>query len=195
MSSSIPEFRQKDCLNYFGPVEPSFVTVAAKFLASCTDGAEEQLAQSLDTFIKATQADCVGTAREKEHCWFEIRVDRPKEDFKTPRWHQDGPMRTYQEAAEGEPRSKYATTLLGPCTLLLPSNPKILETQAYVALREWLADQFEDKEPINLTNRNIARFTWGRDDSPVHSEPNIVSDRVFITVIYGSQDEIQTLWN
>lgn len=202
--------------NYFGPVQSSLATEASKFLATLTDTVELETASSIESFILAAQNNCVGEADEKKACWFTIRVTKPSDEFEVPRWHQDGRMFPYDEGREEVVRSKYALTLLGPTTLMLHPDAHIFSTyragekkhfwwqetggpeptdeeedDAYNALRHWLAEKFEAADRVQVGDGEVVRFSWGRDDSPVHSEPDLRSDRVFMTVLYGSEAELR----
>lgn len=207
---------QAATLDYYGPVESSLPTEASKFLASFTDAAEEEVLRTLEAFMLATQDDSISGAAEKTACWFTIRVTKPTDQFAVPRWHQDGRMFPYDQGREDEVRSKYALTLLGPTTLMLQPTPLVFsihqtgEAQRIAelktcgpdptdeelddaddTLRTWLADALKDAPRVQVGDGDVVRFSWGRDDSPVHSEPDLISDRVFVTVLYGSETELR----
>ncbi|KAL5396706.1 hypothetical protein PMIN04_001609 [Paraphaeosphaeria minitans] len=122
-------------------------------------------------------------------------------------------MYAYDEGREALARSKYALALLGPTTLVLPVGDEVFAIMAqgvkeclwwraeegvestkeerdgaHEALRLWLARRLEDVEP-----GQIVRFSWGREDSPVHSEPRMVTDRVLMTVLFGSERELRSM--
>lgn len=126
-------------------------------------------------------------------------------------------MFPYDEGLEEVPRSKYGTTLLGPSTLMLLARSSVFDiiqrgkeqfyrkpqsnaaakkervVPADEALRTWLAEQYRDEERLRLKNGEVVRFSWGRDNSPVHSEPDLITDRVFMTVLYGSEKELEAM--
>lgn len=215
----ITSTKQESTLNYYGPVDGSIPTEASKFLARYTDAVEQELESKIKTFLKTTQMDCSGDAQEKNACWLTIRITKPCNAFKIPRWHQDGPMFEYDQGREDIVRSKYALTLLGPTTLMLQPHEHVFETQheaearyywwrnkvdgpdpsedemydADDLLRESLGNAFKDTPRVQVGHGQIVRFSWGRDDSPVHSEPDLVSDRIFMTVLYGSESELRTM--
>jgi hypothetical protein len=215
----ITAVKQRDILSYFGPVESSIISDAARFIAAHTDASEEPVTQTLQSFIDMSQEDCVGSAERKACFWLTIRITQPTDFFKIPRWHQDGRMFECDTDMEGLPRSKYALTLLGPPTLLLHQNQHIFETvkrgekqffwwrgtgknvseeevdDADEGLRAWLAKQFEKEEKVKVRNGEVIRFSWGRDESPVHSEPDLDVEwgRVFMTVLFGSEAELKRM--
>jgi hypothetical protein len=151
-------------------------------------------------------------------CWFTIRVTAPTDAFKVPRWHQDGRMFPYDAGREDVVRSKYALTLLGPTTLMLQPEAHVFSTfqqgekqhywwlethgaepteededNADSALQQWLATEFKDARRVRVGDGEVVRFSWGREDSPAHSEPDLVCDRVFVSVMYGSESEIRKM--
>ncbi|KAF5552854.1 hypothetical protein FMEXI_2633 [Fusarium mexicanum] len=211
--------KQDSTLNYYGLVDASLATEASKFLALHTDAVELELEPKIKAFLETTQNDCSGKIEEKKACWLTVRITKPSTAFKIPRWHQDGPMFEYDQGREDVVRSKYALTLLGPSTLMLQPNEHVFTTQreaearyywwqdktdgpepsedemydADDLLRESLGNAFKDTPRVQVGHGQIVRFSWGRDDSPVHSEPHLVSDRVFMTVLYGSDSELRTM--
>jgi hypothetical protein len=206
-------------LNYYGPLEPNLAPQASKFLAAVTNANEHDLTSTISSFLLAAQADCVGDADSKKACWFTIRVTHPSDAVKVPRWHQDGRMYPYDTGREDIVRSKYALTLLGPRTLMLHPTAHVFATlnkgesqfcpwrtsenapvpteddeyAADDALRDWLAAAFADAERVSVGEGQVVRFSWGRDDSPVHSEPHLSGDRVFVTVLFGSESELRVM--
>jgi len=217
--SPITSVKQCAVLSYFGPVHSPIISSAAKFIAAHTDASEEPIMKTLESFIDFSEADCVGTAEQKECCWFTIRITEPNDSFKVPRWHQDGRMFDCDVEMRGVPRSKYALTLLGPPTLLLSQSQHIFETlqrgeneffwwrgtgkkvseeevdRADEGLRGWLAGRFEKEERVKVGEGQVLRFSWGREDSPVHSEPDLTAEggRVFMTVLFGSEAEVRRM--
>lgn len=99
--------------------------------------------------------------------------------------------------------SKYAITLLGPATrLLLPG--KSLNNQLVAASlkmrslydvdRKKLADSFAGCEEVAVQTGQVIRFSWGQEDSPIHSEPDwSASDRVFVSVLFGAEEELRDM--
>lgn len=204
--------------NYYGQFGPSIAQQAAEFLADVTDGSKAELTATLQAFLDTAHLDCAGEQSSKSCCWFTIRVTKPTSFFDVPRWHQDGRMFQCDEGRKTAVRSKYALTLMGPPTLLLPTEPKVFQIiaegekkflswcgdslkkctdeereEAFGAMRLWLADEFESVKRVSVGNGEIARFSWGRRDSPVHSEPSMTTDRVFMTVLFGSEAELRNM--
>lgn len=205
--------------NYYGPIASQLIPHAAEFLISNTDASVKvPLETTLQAFLETCHDDCVGNTPEKSCCWFTIRITQPHTGFDIPRWHQDGRMYTYDTGREAVARSKYALTLLGPPTLLLPAEDDVfailkegekkhpwceeredVETteaefhEREEALRVWLAERFSDLERVKVGAGKVVRFSWGREDSPVHSEPRMDRDRVFMTLMFGSESELRNM--
>ncbi|KAJ4138489.1 hypothetical protein NW768_002324 [Fusarium equiseti] len=204
--------------NYFGFVDGSTTIEASKFLAKYSDGAAKDIESTITAFMRLTQHDCVGNTEEKKACWLTIRVTKPNDEFEVTRWHRDGRMYPYDKGREDVVRSKYAITLLGPSTLMLIPSAHTFATElesyrrfrwrsspgsspppytnyeeADMAAREWLEKKFEKEPRVEARQDQVIRFSWGRDDSPLHSEPDLVCDRVFMSVLYGSETEIREM--
>lgn len=215
----IESVKQQLSLNYYGSFQSSIVAEASKFLASVTDAVEAETVSAIESFVLATKNDCIGGPDQKNACWLTIRATKPSDAFEVPRWHQDGLMFPCDEGLEDIVRSKYALTMLGPTTLMLQPEAHIFKTfhegefkhfwwfqtsnnhqpteeeedEANDALRYWLAEELEEEPQLPVKDGEIVRFSWGRKDSPVHSEPDLISDRVFMTVLYGSEAEIRRM--
>ncbi|KAK7178530.1 hypothetical protein DPSP01_003522 [Paraphaeosphaeria sporulosa] len=216
---SLSSVARNTTFNYFGLVSSPLISRAAHFVFAETDATDEaSLATALQAFLDASHADCPGTADEKSCCWFTIRLSKPHSGFDIPRWHQDGRMYAYDEGREAVARSKYALTLLGPPTLMLPVEDEVFaimaqgekeclwwqgkeevesteeeQDRAYEALRVWLAERLKDVKSVVVGKGQVVRFSWGREDSPVHSEPRMGTDRVFMTVMFGSERELRSM--
>ncbi|KAF4344791.1 hypothetical protein FBEOM_1258 [Fusarium beomiforme] len=205
-------------LDYFGPVDDSLASKSSGFLARLTNAAEKEAKPTISAFLRTTYDDCIGHADEKSSCWLTIRITKPSTEFEIPRWHQDGNMYRYDQGRENVVRSKYALTLLGPPTLMLEPDEHVFTTQrkaqeqfcpwwygdgpgpseeekydAEDELREHLMKEFKDIPRVIVGRGRVVRFSWGREDSPVHSEPDLVADRVFMTVLYGSEPELRSM--
>jgi hypothetical protein len=65
--------------------------------------------------------------------------------------------------------------------------------QAYEDLRGWLAGQYESAPRVAVGEGEIVCFSWGHRHSPLHSEPDLTCDRVFMTVLFGSESELRRM--
>jgi hypothetical protein len=131
--------------------------------------------------------------------WFTIRLAKRTDAFEIPRWHRDGKMFRVG-ATEGVPSKCYkiAVTLLGAPTLVLENTPLVAEIargRMFEERRETLAHAFERSPQVEIATGQIFAFTCGEPDSPIHSEPDIKSDRIFMSVVPGTPDQIKELAN
>lgn len=103
----------------------------------------------------------------------------------------------FQCDVEGDVNSKYATTLLGNPTRVLAESDLVRKvvTGRHDKKREEYSEQLALEPVLDIKKGEIIRFTWGQTDSPVHSEPDENCDRVFISIIFGSQREIRDMCN
>lgn len=97
---------------------------------------------------------------------------------------------------EGDINSKYAITLLGNPTRVLAESDLVREVVAdkgHDKSREEYAKRLALETILDIKKGEVIRFSWGQPDSPGHSEPDINSDRVFMSVLYGSEREIRNM--
>ncbi|KAK8103865.1 uncharacterized protein PG998_010898 [Apiospora kogelbergensis] len=198
----------------------SLAMSAAVSIASTSDGNPDRLAGVLHRFLENAQRDCMTEAAPPDQrqiiqaCWLVVRMFKPSEEYEVPRWHRDGRMfpcscSTVKTQEEGEdkrlPHSKYAVTLLGPPTRVLKPHEavdaaldRVRENRGlgYDESRERaeLAEASRGCEEYEVRRGQVIRFSWGQGDSPVHSEPDFGGeDRVFVSVLFGSEEEIREM--
>lgn len=57
-----------------------------------------------------------------------------------------------------------------------------------------LIEALKGCEEYTVQYGQVIRFSWGQDDSPVHSETDFSGeDRVFVRVLFGSEEEIRDM--
>ncbi|KAK6607891.1 hypothetical protein H4I96_04126 [Botrytis cinerea] len=84
--------------------------------------------------------------------------------------------------------------LAGPITLVLEETEVVTQAmKRHVGKRKETANALAAEKPLEIPRGQIIRFSWGQEDSPVHSEPDLVAERVFISCIYGSISEIKDI--
>ncbi len=125
-------------------------------------------------------------------CWMVIRLRHPTTDYKIPRWHRDGIMFTWNV-----PTRKIAVCLYGAPTLLLHETKLVTETVRYevgvnsdVFRNEW-AEILKNELEIKLKPGQMFSFTCGEVNSPVHSEPDILTNRIFASIVPGSVNAVE----
>jgi hypothetical protein len=135
-----------------------------------------------------------GTAPASVSAWLVIRMTIPTLEYTLmPRWHRDGLM--YHSDTDGDVNYKYAITLLGNPTKLLAESDLVrgIVHGSHQMKRAEYTEKLSSEPVIEAASGEIAKFSWGQKDSPVHSEPDMNSDRVFISILYGSEREIRNM--
>ncbi len=141
---------------------------------------------------------------QAESYWLSIRVTKPINNFDIPRWHCDGNHFTITD--ERILPSKFATTLIGPGTLLLKTNPlqknifrKITEQclenntdQLNNEVRLCIDKKKEGTIIIPTKYQSVIFFAGGlrADGCGIHSEPRMNTSRMFLSILPGSKKEI-----
>ena len=128
--------------------------------------------------------------------WFTIRMTKPTSEYtNAPRWHRDGRM--YDCDQEGNVNFKYAMTLLGNPTLALHESAVTKEVMQREygedEEREKLIEALGNEQQINVGRSDIIKFSWGQDDSPIHSEPDMSTERAFVSMMFGSEGEVRDM--
>jgi hypothetical protein len=137
-------------------------------------------------------------ASEKETAWVALRAFTPTASWNVPRWHTDG----YYYAPRTGDLYKFAISLKGSLTLFyqLPadrreefSDLQRKGTEQNEYNRQALADLLGcSKEAISVAQPHQgAIFIVGSGNAAVHSEPPIDEQRLFLSVLPGSQTQIK----
>ncbi len=141
---------------------------------------------------------------KEESALIHVRVSLPNSDFKIPRWHLDGQFFGQQEKLF----PKFVTTLTGPGTMLYKNSKKLKKqyNQKFVYnISPFSKDGIENRKEINklfndknkltvLKKYQAGVFLVGSNlyGNAFHSEPHINADRVYIAVLPGKKEEIQS---
>lgn len=177
------------------------------------------LLPSLLPFLAFVQSFIVGT--QLDHYWLTIRATRGNHDFDMPRWHTD--RKFFQDKGSGKVHWKLCTTLVGPGTLFLSDGKRARAVQKKTrsamsklephknhrcreirclgcsgmqeVVRERLAEELKSYQEVQTAFGECAFFRVGDDVGAVHSEPKNHSDRVFVNVVPGTEDEMKKLTN
>ena len=163
-------------------------------------------------------------ASNTDYVWFTIRITLPKHDFDIKRWHKDGPF--FTTPPERINQYKFVSVLKGPGTLFYKNSKQINEIyenniqkrrseykktgikQTYmdeidIKYRKKLANSLKNIKYKQLKNNEGLIFITGSnmndlDDGTLHSEPKLDKPRFFISILPGSEREINELikrWN
>ncbi|KAF2426593.1 hypothetical protein EJ08DRAFT_699889 [Tothia fuscella] len=212
LTSPLSEVQEPKEYKYFGNLDTLFAkTDAAEIVASNSDGEFTVIKKVIDEFLHITHDHCSGNPDQESSVYIQIRMTKPTQNWRIPRWHHDG--RYFKPDPSCTEGGKYVTTLLGPPTLFLkPSST--LSSYALRDNEEWknaqresgneklrkiVDDALKEEERVHVPFGSIVWFAnmWkGTADgsAAVHSEPDMSdSDRVFVTVMYGSEVEIGDL--
>lgn len=139
---------------------------------------------------------------ESETAWVTIRALQPTNAFDVPRWHTDG----YFYPPDAGDQVKAVITLKGDGTLLnkLPKEKRAdlmnLQRSSMDEMdsREQRAALIESSRTETTPAGCGTVFIVGSEHATVHSEPPIRSERIFISVLPGSREQIENLrqnWN
>lgn len=184
-----------DEYNNFGQTD-SVLEDSAKFLQSIGNDPALSLrvAETIDRLVKDTLS-----AVNAETAWFTIRSFTPTDAFDIPRWHTDGKFYDLEDADQ----RKIAMTLKGSGTLLNNLPQSLRETFNSVA-RSFDRDSPENRRTleklIDPAHTHIGTagqgtiFIVGSDErAAVHSEPPIHSERLFMSLLPGTHEQIAEL--
>jgi hypothetical protein len=203
--SPIASVRNATFYNFFGAVS-ALKADRSSAIQFCTENCildENALESSIVDFIDATHADCLGTYDEKQSCHVTIFLWKAEpKGFGKPAWHRDGPLHPMTRGSMAFTRSKYSTTLKGQPTRVLVNTSNVINTATEVYDKDLRYDDmarifekagFDKTQCEDIKTGQLVRFTWEGVDCPVHAEPMITEDRVFLSVIYGTEIEIKGL--
>lgn len=147
---------------------------------------------------------------KKKYCWVSVRISLPHTDYEIPRWHYDGNYLPNDTKIN----TKFITTLKGDGTLYTDSNIKLMEKieklfelvdfikgdKKIKYMKEKRVDRIKLLEYYNKkinklsTNEGLILIAGrGSYNKTLHSEPNITSSRIFISIIPNSKKYILTL--
>lgn len=132
----------------------------------------------------------------KESAWVCVRVFRESSFFDQPRWHTDGRYFGFDDLFKSQTCVKFAAALKGPGTLFYPvSEEEGGVFQAHRNDRGFLARFLDPQKAIQARPGEGAFFVVADPlHSAVHSEPPLTEDRLFFSVLPGSNEEIQELF-
>jgi len=156
---------------------------------------------------------------QAQTAWITIRsFQASHQDVYTPRWHTDG---YYYATFQGQ-QYKIACALKGPGTVFCNVSEDIrkkfqeLESQTFAEMtKEEIGkltfqqrQQFEQKTRLKLaelladlsieqapTAQGMLFIVGDKNSAAIHSEPPIKEDRLFISIVPGSREQIQELYD
>jgi hypothetical protein len=137
-----------------------------------------------------------------------IRASAPFNEYDIPRWHRDGSYTVPTVIT-----SKFATVLKGPGTLFIKSSTSTSEKFNEIQEREYeerRESTYEEQQEINKRyrpiyaalpkngdmvqsgkNQGVIFFAnSGGVQGAIHSEPKMNNDRIFISIVPGTKENI-----
>lgn len=157
-------------------------------IGSQSEKINEELAALVERIVKN-----VLQVAEKKSAWVCVRAFYPSAFFDQPRWHMDG---RFYGLAEGERCVKFGVALRGAGTLFYDASEE--ERQVFLKHqkdRDFL-ETFLSSQHVQQTGFSEGAFFLVADPkiSAIHSEPPIAEERLFLSVLPGSEEEIEELY-
>lgn len=155
-------------------------------------GANPQLTVQASTVIcKITNNVLV--AQNAQTAWVALRTYTPNDLFNVPRWHVDG---NYYEPYNSN-LPKFAVTLKGDSTLFYnATDGERKDVMSFSADEErvFLSSRL-DTNKIKVPTLGVGTFFIVGDSmrAAVHSEPQIKQERLFLSMVCGSNEQIAEL--
>jgi len=199
IETQLPQF------NSYGPINDEAIETLTAYLSGLGKNSEETKI-SISKLV-ARIAEGMIKDFDAESAWVMLRSFLPNDKFKIPRWHKDGSYFASKERVYKLIFSiKGAPTRLGEATdaekfeqlekeglenlvtnRISGDNPKKFEDED-IRIRKELASVVKEIEPLEVGH--AAMYLIGDKDAVIHSEPLIDEPRIFMSVIVGSQDQI-----
>lgn len=140
---------------------------------------------------------------EKKYCWLTIRSFIFTDFFQIPRFHCDG--KYFKEYPE--PQTKFVFVLKGSGTIFIKPNKQVKQiyneylTQSFNNIKPSLNSiegrELLDKElkkinakQLQINNKQGLIFLSGHQNCLIHSEPNITEPRLFLSIVFADEPNI-----
>ncbi len=188
-------------LNHYGSLD-GYLLKVSDFLQRFGNDQETACegAQVIYTIIE----NCL-TLSDYPEAWIAIRVFKKNHTYDEARWHIDESL--YRNDANYS--YKLSCVLKGASTLLchvtaatrieffkIQSNSDSRQRQGTKSIRSRLVDLLEDSKVYQAKVGQGVMFIMGdKTIGAIHSEPKIDESRIFISIVPGSHDQIQELYN
>jgi hypothetical protein len=130
------------------------------------------------------------TMTGQENAWVTMRAFTPTAMFREPRWHSD----TYYYPTSVT-QYKIAITLKGDPTIFYDASAEERgQLEKLKSNKDALKNALNPDQIVSPRFGEGSLFIVGPDYAPIHSEPNIRSERLFLSMIPGSKQQIETLY-
>lgn len=180
-----------------------------EFLEKLCDNSKKEI--NLITKIIFKLLSNITKGYKKDYYWISIRIVDLSHDFDIPRWHIDG-----KYFGKKLNQSKFVTVVKGPGTLLKDNTPDVKKvfhpirdefrkeilgvpygTDEWNTInnkyREKFAHELQPFETKQLTNDDGLIFFAGDENSAIHSEPKMDRQRMFISILPGTKEDIEMI--
>jgi hypothetical protein len=202
IEKELPQF------DYYGPVNEELT----KSLVSYFDEMGENSDEAVRTISALVARIAATTLKDlnKESAWVMVRVSLPNNDFDIPRWHPDGAY--FQSSDPNDRTYKLVKSIKGPLTRFgEKADPEKFEqliresTENYerhhdnaeafneedVRIRQGLDAVIQEIEPAK--EGDAVYYLVGDREAKIHSEPKIDEPRIFMSVVAGSNEQVEEL--
>jgi len=180
-------------------------------------GKNTQTVANTFTTLVNKMVDAVCNGYDKDHAWIDIKATKPNDRFNIPRWHMDGSFFTETPEDRKQIQSKFVAIFKGPGTLMVNSTlkdkekmddimrangPKTQEDfMKYLNDEQWRMNIrmkqnaiFARKKVKQLQNDEGLIFIVGNTEKAlIHSEPPMTEERIFISILPGTEKQIENL--
>jgi hypothetical protein len=199
------QIQQDKTFSFFGSIEDLDPTKIEEFLREVSGG--EQAGSSIVSQLVSMLANNAVQLVGNDSAWVDLRAGSdPEPYFDIPRWHQDG---TFFSPSPQEGYYKFATALKGATTRFARIRDldryKILQAEyGRIVERLFGLDQKGEANTVRLELDSVveeidtkelrgAFFLVANENACAHSEPIIDEPRLFMSVLPGTLDQIESL--
>ena len=203
--------KERDCINNFiinkygNYMSYNTIDNLGNFIKNIGDNNSEQV-EIMTNIIKKI-LDNVLSGYKTDSYYIVIRIQGDNKFFDIPRWHCDG----FYYENRNKLQTKFISVLKGNTTLLLnttkeerehfyklqPYKDKFVldENEFDMKNRKHIIDNIKGTK-INITNNQGIIFVAGdRDKCLIHSEPKMDGNRMFLSILPGSKEDMTYLEN
>jgi len=187
------EITKESSFGFFGDVAGrELFSGTAAFISEI--GADLALSYHIANLVQNLSVHASSTVGHN-HAWVTLRAGSgPAPEFDNSRWHQDG---TYFTPSPRRGHFKFVATLKGPGTLF----GKTTDLERFADLRHIHGNPIFEREKDSIVERfgqeeigRAAFFLVANEDlAAIHSEPVTKGPRLFMSVLPGSADEVESL--
>lgn len=205
------KIEKNSIFNHFGYTWDLAIDSLMKWFESIGSNTHEDIVIYSRLITDIVQMACSQASGQEgqEACWLTIRSRVPTDEYKVPRYHRDG---SYYKVKPNQIQRKFLLTIKGPGTLVSEPTKQVADKffdlfydsvdGFNIEKRKQLAKILENDKispPAQLTNNQGAWITTYKnilgssDRATIHSEPNIIQPRLFLSVLPGSNEQIESI--